>query len=64
MIAKINLIRIFIDLEMNNETEEILLETGKSENLTCIRPSEKYKIQWFKVEHNFSNKRFICIYVY
>ena len=34
---------------MNNDSVTVQLEKEKPENLTCIRSSEKYKIQWLKV---------------
>ena len=35
---------------MNNETVAVRLEKERLANLTCIRASEKYKMQWLKVE--------------
>ena len=34
----------------NNETVAVQLEKEKPENLKCIRSSQKYTIQWRKVE--------------
>ena len=47
----INLIWITECAEMNNnETVAVQLEKERPENLKCNRSSEKYKIQWRKVE--------------
>ena len=50
-IVIINLIYIIKCAEMNNnETVVVQLEKGSPEYLKCNRSSEKYEIQWRKVE--------------
>ena len=49
---------------MENKTVTVRMEKEKPQNLTCIKPLEKYNIQWRKVEFIWQANRATTFGIY